>query len=596
MMIVHAGIAVHGATEAKRVHSTPDEVTLFFHGAELTHSAEASLAKGENEIVIDGLSPLIDRNSLKIKVTGGAVVSAYEFSVDYLSDGKTNPVVRKLTDSVEFYDKKLQQTEVDIEINGQLINLLQKGTMKNVSGSESGMSFDELVKTMDYYKTKSVELKSVSSENKEKKAAYEAEIKRLRAKLNDETVKNNKTAGILKLVLNAPIAVNSRFTISYFTATAGWTPYYDILVESTDRPVKIVSKAKLRQTTGIEWNKVKLTLSTAAPGNGKTAPRFSTWFLDFRNPYFTRDNAAMKQNAFSYSLKEMRASSQVIEEEETLFEAAPEPPAPPNYRYIVNGAEVDPDTYNSIDPAIIASRMFLNREQAGDAWGDDVDGVWQVELKHSMDDYVATSENMLDITYAIDVPYSIPGNGKEQTLELNTREVEASYRHYCAPKLDPETYLLAEIAHPERLNLPNGKANVTYDGTYIGETMIEANSTLATLTLTLGVDRRVSVKREKVQDFSSRKFVGSEAEQIFTYSLTVRNGRNKPVQMTLKDQYPISSQKEIKVALLDRTTAPSFNVEDIGVLTWEEELQAGETKTYEISYSVKYPKNKTPDF
>jgi hypothetical protein len=593
MMAFLAGATAYGAEEAQHaVHSTLDEVTLFFHGAELTHSAKAPLTKGENEIVIDGLSPVIDRNSLKIKVTGGAVVSAYEFSVDYLSNENTSPAVRKLTDSIDFYRKRLQQTEVDAEINRQLIDLLQKGTAKNVSGSESGMSFDELVKTMDYFKTKSVELESVSAENREKKARYEAEIKRLKAQLNDEAIKNNRTAGVLKLALNAPIAVNSQFTISYFTVSAGWTPCYDIVIESIDRPIKIISKAKLHQVTGFEWNRVKLTLSTASPGNGRTAPLFSAWFLDFRRDYLLRSDAIMTQNAYSYKRQAAPPPPSQSEPIDAPVELLETDDASPSYRYFVNGAEVDRRTYSSIDPALIASRTFLDREQIGDAWGEDVDGVWHVELSSSMDDHVTASENVMNITYAIDMPYSIPGNGKEQNLELKVQEVAASYRYYCAPKLDPETYLLAEIAQPERLNLPNGKANITYEGTYIGETVIDANTTRSTLTLTLGIDRRVSVKRAKVQDFSSRKFIGSEVEQIFTYSLTVRNGQNRPVRMTLKDQYPISMQKEIKVELLGRTTTPSYNVEDLGVLTWEEEFQAGETKVYEISYSVKYPKNR----
>jgi hypothetical protein len=590
MMTLLAGAATCSAAEAKQtVHSQLHEVTLFFHGAELTHSANALLTKGENEILIDGLSPTIDRNSLKIKTTGGAVVSAYEFSVDYLTDPNTTPIVRQLTDSINFYTKKLQQIKVDTEINRQLIDLLKNGTTKNVSGSESGMSFDELVKTMDYYRTKSVELESVSVENEEKKTTCETEIKRLKAQLNSETIKNNRTAGRLRILLNAPIAVNSRFTISYFTTSAGWTPCYDILAESTGRPIKIISKAKLHQITGIEWNKVKLTLSTASPGNGHTAPSFDAWFLNFRNTF---EYAKRIVSASPLPMARSNDALMMAEVEMDREIMPAEPNVSPLYRYIVNGAEVDRETYNSIDPALIASRTFVDRKQAGNTWDENVEGIWQVELKNSMDDHVTTSENIMNVTYAIDLPYSIPGNGKEQSLELKTQEVVASYRYYCAPKLDAETYLLAEIAQPERLNLLRGKASVTCEGTYIGETMIDASSTLPTLALTLGTDRRVSVKREKVQDFSSRKLIGADVEQIFTYRMTVRNGQNDPIRMTLKDQYPISSQKDIKIELLDRTTPPSFNAEDLGVLTWEEELQPGETKVYEISYSVRYPRNR----
>jgi hypothetical protein len=61
--------------------------------------------------------------------------------------------------------------------------------------------------------------------------------------------------------------------------------------------------------------------------------------------------------------------------------------------------------------------------------------------------------------------------------------------------------------------------------------------------------------------------------------------------MLLKDQYPISTDKDIEVELLDNGGA-AVN-KDNGVLTWKLELGAGETRTYRISYSIKYPKDKT---
>jgi len=126
----------------------------------------------------------------------------------------------------------------------------------------------------------------------------------------------------------------------------------------------------------------------------------------------------------------------------------------------------------------------------------------------------------------------------------------ARFKYYSAPKLSTETYLLAEIDDWQKLNLLSGKANVTYDGTYVGETHIDASSTEENLTLTLGTDKRVPVKREKLTDYSSTRTIGNDTKQTSTYQLTVRNNQNVPINMTLKDQYPVSTQKEIEVELL----------------------------------------------
>lgn len=594
--IVLCNIAFNGFAQGKKtVQSKLNEATVFFQGAELTHTATSNLTKGENEIHIEGLSPNIDKNSLKIKASNGVVVSAYEFSVDYLSDSKKgNALTERLKDSISYYEKSLKQVETDIKVTSNLLAMLQKGTDKNVSGSEKGLGIDELVKTMNYYKEKSTELQLAQTSNEEKKDKYLTAIDRLQNQLDQESLKNSKTSGVLKLNLSSPLTTSCRFTISYYTNAANWIPYYDINIASTDKPIKITAKSKVRQTTGLDWEKVKLTLSTATPSNGKVAPLFNAWFLQNYLPK-PRPLPALSQNSYSY---EIQADEEVEEAKVDQRETAnfyvrgvstmKQSQSP---LYIVDGNVVDAAYVSSIDPNKIKNTQVLKDASATALYGSQAaNGVVVVTLKSSMDDYVIPTENELNMVYNIDMAYTIPGNGKEQSIELQTKETTAEYKYYCAPKLDKETYLLAEISDWEKLNLLSGKANITYDGTYVGESYIDASSTHSKLDLTLGTDKRVTVKREKMQDFSSTKSSGNDTKQTFTYKLTVRNSQNKPVKMVLKDQYPISTQKNINVELITKDTTPwTANKEEVGVITWEEELKAGETKTYQISYSVKYP-------
>jgi uncharacterized protein affecting Mg2+/Co2+ transport len=99
------------------------------------------------------------------------------------------------------------------------------------------------------------------------------------------------------------------------------------------------------------------------------------------------------------------------------------------------------------------------------------------------------------------------------------------------------------------------------------------------------------VKKEKLKDYSSVKFLGSNKKQVMTYEITVKNNKKEPIQMLLKDQYPLSTNKEIEVELLESSNA--INNTDLGVLTWKLQLAPGEQKKYRVSYSVKYPKDKT---
>ena len=63
--------------------------------------------------------------------------------------------------------------------------------------------------------------------------------------------------------------------------------------------------------------------------------------------------------------------------------------------------------------------------------------------------------------------------------------------------------------------------------------------------------------------------------------------------MLLKDQYPITTDKEITVEVLDNGNA-KIN-EETGIMTWQLKLNSNETKKIRISYKVKYPKDKIID-
>ncbi|MBS1573308.1 MAG: DUF4139 domain-containing protein, partial [Bacteroidetes bacterium] len=86
------------------------------------------------------------------------------------------------------------------------------------------------------------------------------------------------------------------------------------------------------------------------------------------------------------------------------------------------------------------------------------------------------------------------------------------------------------------------------------------------------------------------KFLGSNKIQTITYELTVKNNKSEPINIILKDQYPVSTNKEIEVNLLQGKDG-SVN-EETGVITWTMQVASGKSEKRRMSYSVKYPKDK----
>jgi len=587
LLFLGSSLCLAAQDDVKTIKSKLTEATVFLTGAELTHTATVGLVKGDNELRIEKLSPTIDRNSIKVKAGNSVVISAFEFSTDDLPVKKPNEGrIKQLTDSINLINGQLEELKLEIKIDGDLTQLLKKGVDRNIADT---VEISSLIKIMEYYQKKSSEIDSRQLKNRDKQKKFEKHIAELNQQLQKESVKEYQKTGVLLIRCSTPLATTATFTISYYTPLAQWIPSYDIHVASIEKPIKIVNKAKVSQRTTVDWENVKLSLSTSTPSNNKIAPLFSTWFLQYVVPASAYRSSLAAQNTYSYSNAAIEESAVMEDRVRIRGTASVSQNNPP--LYVVDGVPMD--DVSGIPVEMIKSTSVLKGESATALYGSRAaNGIIIITTKE-ISDYVISDENMLSQTFNIDLPYTIPGNGKEQNIELQTQEVSAEYQYYCAPKLNPETFLLAEIPNWEKLNLLSGKANISYDGTYIGETQINASSTQEKLGLTLGVDKRIAVKRELLKDFSSSKFLGNNVKQVFVYKLTVKNNRNVPVRFVLKEQYPQSTNKEIETLWLKaETTPPSAVNEDVGVITWEEELAAGATKEYRFSYSIQYPKGR----
>ncbi|MFN8252254.1 MAG: DUF4139 domain-containing protein [Ferruginibacter sp.] len=597
--LVVSALFAFANNESPRVKADLDAVTVYRSGAELTHTAKVSLAKGNSELIISNLSNTLEINSVQIKSSDNVTIMGMEFGMDNLTEAVKSPRIKMLEDSLEKITDETDRLTLNESITADLLSVLKSN--KEIKGSQTGLSVAELVKLMDYYKTKSAELQLELAQIKIKKQKLKAIAEKINLQIDEEQKKNNKSSGSLILQLNCAVAGRYDFTISYITGNAYWNAFYDLKATGINNPLKLIYRAKVFQTTGIDWKQVKLALSTSTPAQTGNAPVFNAWFLSYINPVqrYERNLSKMNtlqsmNNGLSYAYQGTAAGANTIQSGYDAFLKVRGSSSVYNSNkplYIVNGVPMDDASVESIDPNSIKSTQVLNEASATAIYGSRGAGsVIVITLKDGLDDYISVTDRELDVTFNIDLPYDVPTNGKAQVATLKEYDVPALYKYYAVPKLDKDAFLLAEVPDWEGLNLLPGEANIMFEGTYIGKSFIDPSSTQDTINLTMGRDKRVVIKREKLKDYSSVKFLGASKKQVFTYELTVKNNKKDAVNMLLKDQYPISQNKEVEVELLESSNA--MVNEEIGVLTWKLQLAPGEVKKVRISYSVKYPKDK----
>ncbi len=539
--------------DTTRVDATINTATIYFgYGAELTHLSKVKVDVGTKIIVINFLSTNVDINSLQISVPEEVALLSQRYSVYY----PTVPVVPKskeverLEDSIVLVQREISRINNMISIDQEI--LAKTGLLIETTISTSGnktVTSDEVLKLLEYYNGKILTSKTNIYNHHQNIGLQNKRIEELRKKITAITTViplKQKPYGQVFLQVMCKRSGEIPVDLSYYTPNAGWTAIYDIRVNSKTNKVKMVYKASLTQTTGVDWKNTKLTLSTGTPNFGVTAPILTPWYLQLYVPglYTDLQKRAAQGNA-------TRNMIQSYSDDKVLSEVV----VTDGYGQLRQQKERD----INIDPSTLQQYTTLN-------------------------------EGQLNTNFEIDLPYDIESDGKLHSVTIKDQEISCILKNYAVPRIDKEAYLLAEVADWQNLDLLPGDANIIMDDTYIGKSVIDPNTTADTLNLSLGRDKRIAIKRSLVKELSSLKTSGGSSRQVFTYEILVKNNKLTDINLLLKDQFPISTIKEVEVKLEDGSDA-MVNIET-GVLTWKIDLKPGESRKVRFSYSVKYPKDK----
>ncbi len=216
----------------------------------------------------------------------------------------------------------------------------------------------------------------------------------------------------------------------------------------------------------------------------------------------------------------------------------------------------------------------------------------QEELKAEEADKleVAYIEGTTSFEFKIELPYDIPADGKQYTVNVDEYSIPAYYEYYAAPKLDPTAYLTAQLTNWEQYNLLNGEANLYFEGTYLGKSYLNVQSTEDTLTLSLGRDESVVVTRKKEAQNASNQFIGNKKSEIRGWDIELRNKKKQAINIVVEDQYPIATNEEIEVTLESAKNAAIDK--ESGILKWALKIEPNQAAQLNFRYSVKLPKKK----
>ncbi|MFM7596478.1 MAG: DUF4139 domain-containing protein [Flavobacteriales bacterium] len=537
------------ANEKELLKSTLNEATVYSQGAQLHHKASYSIKAGITEISIEGISSYIDPKSLQVKATGNAVIIDSKYTLFYpqpevkANDGIPAKIVKELaqlTDSLEMLGFDLKEIQDEIAIYQAAQNIISMNGAVRGSGKVND-SINLLKQTVEYYTNKMNEINKKLLALEKKKKDKEKIQQRLQErydnlqKYQNHTYDPKKYAPIPRVVvtLSATEAVSGKISFSYLVSQAGWVPLYDIRSDSQTGKISLTYKAQVFQSSGIDWDNIKLNISTNNPYANKTKPELNPWYIDY----------------YAYKHK-------MELEEISVRGARAIPQAAFNQGYFLDDAK---DKNLNEKPA-------LGAEQ-----------------------FTTVVHQLIAAEFKIDLPYSIKSNNEKNLVLIKNSDLNTTFKYYSVPKVDPGVYLVAQMTKLDELQLVPASANIFFDGSYIGETYIDPTSMDDTLNLSLGKDPNIVVKRTLLKQKSKDKVVQDKRERTFSYQIEVQNNKSSSIQLIIQDQVPMTTNNDINIELLEKDSARELPGN--GILEWDYKLKPGENKKLEFSFKVKHPKD-----
>ena len=155
------------AIEENIVKSKVTEVTVYAKGVQLFQKANYSIKNaGSSEVIIEGISPFIDPNSIQVKATGDVIILDSKHKIFY---PKPEPVTKEgmplkikrdiqfLMDSIKSINYEIKEIQDEINVFTASRNILSSNGAVRGQGKIND-SLELLKTTLDYYSFKMIEI------------------------------------------------------------------------------------------------------------------------------------------------------------------------------------------------------------------------------------------------------------------------------------------------------------------------------------------------------------------------------------------------------------------------------------------------------
>lgn len=608
---------VRSAENPEKVKTEVSKATLFLDGAQATRTVRLTVPAGETTFAFTGLSPYMDAKSLQVTAKGKITILSVETAADQTDSLERSARKQRLKKDEAAAEQQVQRTKAELETVEAEMKLLE--TNCSASARTVDVPLARVKELTDYYAER---LKALKIRQLELKKTLQNQQERYRQIFRQRTEalgRDMKPMNEVRVQVEAAAPCQAEFTLVYYVRNAGWYPCYDIRSAGLSEPVVLSYKARIHQQTCEEWNNTELTLSSSNPTTGTIAPELRTYWLDYGLPAPRYDlhghDNAVSGTVFAADNGEPLIGATVMVPGTTVATSTdsegrysltlPNGASELRFSYVGMTSVTHPVRGETLDIAMKPTVQALN-ETVVTAYGTNklsktTGRAGSKEIVETVIDYtdfdeeasepraVERTRTRMGYEFRLRRPCTVPSGGKPATVEIGRYELPAAYVYRSTPKIDKDAFLTAEATGWAECNLLEGEANVYFEETFVGKSILSPDRTGDTLRFSMGRDQGIVIRREKERDHTASRTIGSSRTQTMGWLLEVCNTREEPVTLTLCDQLPLSRRSDIAVTA-EELSGGKLDPAN-GAVTWKLKLAPGEKRELHLRYKVKYPKD-----
>jgi uncharacterized protein (TIGR02231 family) len=543
LMVLSLSIALAGAAGAAEVKgaSRIDAVTVYPSGAEIARVSRVKLEKGDHTLLFADLPAEAVPASIRVegKASAGLEIGAVDtrsVSVPRDDDAVAATERRRIEEQIE----KLRDERSSLQASIQAAES-QKRLIDNLTAlpstplpTNSAAPQPDWGQLFELIGRRAAEAQKTVLDTEIKVREVDRQIKDLQGKLGSLAPSMHARTEV-KVLVTAKEALEADMVVRYQVRSASWTPFYDarLSVGSKAQPPKLqlVRRAVISQRSGEVWDNVALALSTARPTAGTAAPALAPLIIDFEG--------------------DQGPSGQV----------------------------------SSVPTSGLLSRRV--RAVGGVAPNEDQDA--------RVTDAVAKQANVevqaFQALYGIAGRVTVPDTGDTKRVQIDAMELDPALTVRAVPKREEKAYLYAKIATAKGAPLLPGQVALFRDAVFVGNGTLPLLAPEEEHELGFGVDDSIRVRYAVAEEKRSETgIISTSKTEARSYRITVKNQHERPIQLSVLDQIPVSQNTDITVELTGKIPPTRRDVDNKrGVLAWDMKLEPAEERAVEFGFRAAWP-------